>query len=141
VALHVCQEIWADELGIEPHPSGDLNLVVDHAALIDGDNGLFSDFLHGWRDEWTSPFAEMVATWVISAVVVRVLVLAERKETTQSTVALERGGGPCGYSIDLFGVDGAGQDGGCCRPVAPFRRSFVRRPGQDWLVGSEHTHQ
>jgi hypothetical protein len=36
---------------IESHPFGDLNLIVDRATLLDGDDTLFIAFLHSLGDE------------------------------------------------------------------------------------------
>jgi len=87
-----CHERRADEPAIEPHPFGDLDLAsIEQPSLTVITPSLLT-FSVAWTlrfRTWTSPFVEMAATCAISAVVFMVLVLAERKERTRSTVAWE----------------------------------------------------
>ena len=51
LALHIRDEVQADELTVEPHPSRDLDLTIDDPAFLDSDDTLLADLLHGLRDE------------------------------------------------------------------------------------------
>jgi hypothetical protein len=78
-----------------------------------------------------------VETWAISAVVVMVLVLAERKETTRSTAEVH-GVAACCYVLDAFGVDGDGEDDGCCRSVPGHFVGLVCDVSDEAALGSEY---
>ena len=123
LALDVGHKVGRDEATVEAHALRDLNLVLDGAALLDGDDATFSIAWAMRLPTWVSPLAEMVATWAISAVVVMRLVCLARKWTTQLTAAWEprrRSMGlqaACCNVLYTLGVDGAREDGGSCGAV------------------------
>ena len=51
--LDVGDKVGRDESSVEPHPLGDLDLILDRPSLLDGDDTLLADLLHGLGDDVT----------------------------------------------------------------------------------------
>lgn len=72
---------------------------------------------------WTSPFAEIAATWQISAVVVIVFVLVARNfdntvNRSLGTSMEVHGVASHSNDLDTLSLNGAGENGGCHRAIS-----------------------
>jgi hypothetical protein len=118
--LGVGDEVRRDETTVKLHALGNLKLVLNGLALLDGDDTLLADLLHGAREESTNvgvavgrdggDLGNLGAGGNIALVTLEVLNdgLDGRLDTTSQIHGIAAGGNV----LDCLGEDGAGKHGG-----------------------------
>jgi len=120
LGLGVGDEVGGDEAAVELHALGDLELVLDGLALLDGDDTLLADLLHGLGKELAnklvavggdgSDLANLVAGGDVALVGLEVL--DDGLDGGLGTPAEVHGIAASGDVLDGLGEDGASEHGG-----------------------------
>jgi hypothetical protein len=120
LGLGVGDEVGGDEAAVELHALGDLKLVLDGLALLDGDDTFLANLLHGLGKELAnelvavggdgSDLANLVAGGDVALVGLEVL--DDGLDGGLSTPAEVHGVAASGDVLDGLGEDGASEHGG-----------------------------
>ncbi|GKT57007.1 unnamed protein product [Colletotrichum tofieldiae] len=117
--LGVGDEVGGDKAAVEAHTLGDLELVNQSLALLDGDDTLLADLLHGVGDQTANllvtvgrdggDLGNLLAGGDISLVLLEEL--NDGIDGSLDTTAQVHGVAASGNVLDGLGEDGTGQDG------------------------------
>ncbi|KAJ0166013.1 hypothetical protein CTA2_9100 [Colletotrichum tanaceti] len=123
--LGVGDEVGRDEAAVEAHTLGNLKLVNQGLALLDGDDTLLANLLHGVGDQATDllvtvgrnggDLGNLLAGGDISLVLLEVL--DDGIDGSLDTTAQVHGVAAGGDVLDGLGEDGTGQNGSGCGTV------------------------
>lgn len=120
LSLGVGDEVGRDEAAVEAHTLGDLELILHGLALLDGDDTLLADLLHGVGDQLANVLVAVGAdggdlgNLGAGGDVARVSleVLDDGIDSGLDTTAEIHGVAASSHVLDSLGEDGAGEDGG-----------------------------
>lgn len=120
LGLGVGDEVGGDEAAVEAHTLGDLELIEESLTLLDGDDTLLADLLHGVGNQLANvlvavgrdggDLGDLLRGGDVAAVLLEVL--DDVVDGSLDTAAEIHGVAASSDILDRLGEDGAGEDGG-----------------------------